>query len=257
MAQKEKPERRTLEERMQRADPDRALCARFLPESVRPDVYVLLAFHTELTRALAPARSAAVAGPIAGLVRLQWWREVLEGVRAPDHELAAPLLDAVARGVFNRNTLLRILDAREGELHPLPEIAAWQQMMQEGAGGVQRAIGEALGMQDEALLVRLEACGAAYGAGAMLRHWPVVQQSGRYLFPGDEADLRQAGQDFLKACDAATLPARWQVAALPAVLAERDLARKSAQAGAPRGLGDRLAVMWRGWQGARAFQRSA
>ncbi|OAG74996.1 Phytoene/squalene synthetase-like protein [Acetobacter malorum] len=245
-----------LAESVRRADPDRALCARFLPASVRADVEVLLAFHTELTRALAPARSAAIAGPMAGLIRLQWWRDVLEGARTPDHELAPPLLSALERGVLCRETLLRILSAREAELNPQPDVRVWRKMMQDGAGGVQRAVGEALGVQDESILVRLEACGAAYGTGAMLRHWPRLQQSGRYLFPGDEAGLRQEGEAFLAACNVASLPPAGRLAVLPAVLAERDLARNSAQAGQPRGLGDRLAVMRAGWKAARAFQRS-
>lgn len=245
-----------LEDAVRRADPDRALCARFLPASVRPDVEVLLAFHTELTRALAPARSAAIAGPMAGLIRLQWWRDVLEGARTPDHELAPPLLSALERGVFCRETLLRILAAREAELDPQPEVSAWRKMMLDGAGGLQRAVGEALGVRDAGVLARLEACGAAYGAGAMLRHWPRLQQSGRYLFPGGEAGLREEGEAFLKACDAVSLPPAGRLAALPAVLVERDLERGSAQAGLTRGLGDRLAVMRAGWKAARAFQRS-
>lgn len=64
-------------------DADRLLCARFLPASAQPGGLVLLAFHNELIRVLAPARSAAVAGPMAGLIRLQWWREVLEKTRPP------------------------------------------------------------------------------------------------------------------------------------------------------------------------------
>lgn len=245
-----------LEEAVRRADPDRALCARFLPAFVRPDVEVLLAFHTELTRALAPARSAAIAGPMAGLIRLQWWRDVLEGARTPDHELAPPLLLALERGVLCRETLLRILAAREAELDPQPEVSAWRKMMLDGAGGLQRAVGEALGVRDAGVLARLEACGAAYGAGAMLRHWPRLQQSGRYLFPGDEAGLRGEGNAFLSACDTASLPSSARLAALPAILAERDLKRGSTQAGLPRGLGDRLAVMHAGWKATRVFQRS-
>lgn len=245
-----------LEETVRQVDPDRALCAGFLPASVRPDVTVLLAFHAELTRALAPARSAAIAGPIAGLIRLQWWRDVLEEERAPDHALAPAVLSAIRRGVFRRETLLRLIGAREVELNPSPDVSVWRQMMLDGAGGVQRAVGEALGVRDDAVLTRLEACGAAYGAGAMVRHWPRLHQSGRYLFPGDEDGLRQEGRGFLQASDVDSLPVQGRLAALPAVLAGRDLARGDAQAGQPRGLGDRLAVMRAGWKAARAFRRS-
>ncbi|GAN69231.1 phytoene/squalene synthase [Acetobacter orleanensis JCM 7639] len=247
---------RQVEALVRQADPDRALCAGFLPATVRPDVMALLAFHAELTRALAPARSAAIAGPIAGLIRLQWWREVLEGTRAPDHALAPAVLSALERGVFRKETLLRVLSAREAELSPSPDVSVWRQMMLDGAGSLQRAVGEALGVRDDAVLARLEACGAAYGAGAMARHWPRLHESGRYLFPGEEDGLRREGEAFLQACDVRSLPSRCALAALPAVLAGRDLARSSAQAGQPRGLTDRLAVIRAGWKAARAFQRT-
>ncbi|KXV61358.1 phytoene synthase [Acetobacter senegalensis] len=234
---------REVEERVRKVDPDRALCARFLPDAVRRDVFGLIAFHDELVRALAPARSAAVAGPMAGFIKLQWWREVLEGTRAPDHELAPLMVSAIRKGTFQQATLLRVLEAREAELSPEPDEATWRTMMRNGAGALQRAVGEALGLQDEALLVRLEAVGAAYGAGAMVRHWPKLQQSGRYLFPGGEAALQQAGRAFLAEADVKSLPRKGRLAALPAVLAARDLACNSEQAGQPRGIGDRLAVM--------------
>lgn len=246
----------SLEASVRHMDPDRALCAGFLPASILPDVMVLLAFHTELTRALAPARSASIAGPVAGLIRLQWWREVLEETRPPDHTLAPAMVSALRRGVFQRGTLLRVLNAREAELSPSPDCAVWRQMMLDGAGGIQRAVGEALGVRDEAVLARLEACGAAYGAGAMLRHWPRMQQSGRYLFPGEPDGLRQEGEAFLQMAQAASLSPPVRLAALPCVLAGRDLARGSQQAGQARGLGDRLAVLWAGWKAARAFHHA-
>ncbi|MCI1438636.1 MAG: squalene/phytoene synthase family protein [Acetobacter indonesiensis] len=238
-----------LEERARQADPDRTLCARFLPVGIRPAVWSLILFHDELVRALAPARSAAVAGPIAGFVRLQWWREVLDGQRPPDHELAPAIMHAIEGGVFQQATLLRLIDARETELIPNTDKAAWQSMMRHGAGGVQRAVGEALGVKDEAVLASLEACGAAYGVGAMLRHWPKLQQSGRFLCPEGEDGLKEAGQVFLAQAKVVSFPKETHVAFLPSILAKRDLARGSQQAGQPRGLGDRMAVMKAGFFG--------
>ena len=237
------PQGQELEDRVRRVDPDRALCARFLPDTVQPAVFGLIAFHDELVRALAPARSAAVAGPMAGFVRLQWWRDVLEGTRAPDHEVAPPIISALRNGTFQPDTLLRVIDAREAELAPKADVCIWRNMMRNGAGALQRAVGEALGIEDEALLDRIEAAGAAYGAGAMARHWPRMQQSGRYLFPGDEAALIKEGHAFLVEADVRSLPHNARLAALSAVLAARDLGRGSRQAGLPRGVGDRLAVM--------------
>lgn len=234
----------SLEDRVKAEDPDRALCAQFLPRGVREDVFTLLAFHNEVTRALAPARSSAVVGPMAGYVRLQWWRDVLEGTRAPEHEIAPLMLAALERGVFQYSTVLGILDARETELAPEQDAAHWSGMMLKGSGGLQRAVGEALAVQDPTLFDQLSACGAAYGAGAMLRHWPVLQKSGRYIFPGSPEGLQKIAKTWLEQSDnKQSVPRPYQVALLPAVLARRDIGRGSQSAGMARGIMDRLAVM--------------
>lgn len=234
------------------ADPDRALCLWFLPSSVRDAAYVLLAFHNELIRALAPARSAAVAGPMAGYIRLQWWREVLEAQRKPEHVLAPALMALVQSGQVQRETCLKIIAAREMELEPTQDIERWMQMMRDGTGAFQQAIGELLGVQDAVTLQRLAAGGAAYGAGTMLRHWSLLGGSGRFLFPGTQEQLRQVGKTFLQECHFTALEPRCRKAALPAVLAKHDLARGSEQAGLPRGIGGRLAVCRAGIQASLA-----
>ncbi|WP_230844539.1 squalene/phytoene synthase family protein [Acetobacter pasteurianus] len=234
------------------ADPDRALCLWFLPSSVRDAAYVLLAFHNELIRALAPARSAAVAGPMAGYIRLQWWQEVLEEQRKPEHVLAPALMALVQSGQVQRETCLKMIAAREMELEPTQDVERWTQMMRDGAGAFQQAIGELLGVQDAVTLQRLAAGGAAYGVGSMLRHWPLLAGSGRFLFPGTQEQLRQVGKTFLQECHFEVLEPQCRKAALPAVLAKRDLARGSEQAGLPRGIGDRLAVCRAGIQASLA-----
>ncbi|MFT8675865.1 MAG: squalene/phytoene synthase family protein [Acetobacter sp.] len=233
--------------RMAAADPDRMLCARFLPRSCRSGAWAVLGFHNEVIRALAPGRSGAVAGSMAGYIRLQWWRDVLEGVRGPEHELAPRLVALVEQGLVARATLLRLVASAEAELAQRDAegagIAQWRGMLRDGAGALQRAMGELLGVRDDNILLRLEACGMAYGAGAMLRHGAVLERGGRFLFPGPAEDLRREGQRLLAELAGPGLSASWRAAALPAVLARRDLARRGEQAGHPRGVGDRLAVM--------------
>ncbi|NSL93273.1 squalene/phytoene synthase family protein [Acetobacter syzygii] len=242
--------------RLAAADPDRVLCARFLPAFAQQGALVLLAFHNELIRALLPARSAAVAGPMAGLIRLQWWRDVLERTRPPEHALAPYVLDMMERGQVGQATLLRLVQSCEVELAGGRDLLAWQGMMQDGAGALQRATGELLGVEDTSALQQLELCGMAYGAGAMLRHWPALQQSGRFICPEGAATLRQQGQVWLEAAGWSQLSSPLRLLGLPAVLARRDLARKASQAEQPRGLGDRAAVAWQGLKALRAFDRS-
>src|SRR5208282_2357723 len=81
-----------LGERVRRHDPDRFLCALFAPADRRETLFLLYAFNHELARA-----REATSQPTLTLIRLQWWREVIEGARR-HHEVAGPLGDALDAG---------------------------------------------------------------------------------------------------------------------------------------------------------------
>ena len=72
----------------------------------------LYAFNHELARA-----REVVSEPPLALIRLQWWREVVEGAYRR-HEVAEPLRAAVDAGELDRGDLLRLIDAREAEAEP-------------------------------------------------------------------------------------------------------------------------------------------
>lgn len=77
---------------VRRHDPDRFLTCLFAPARRRDALLVLYAFNHELARARAVASD-----PMLALIRLQWWREVVEG-DAKRHEVATPLTEAIAAG---------------------------------------------------------------------------------------------------------------------------------------------------------------
>ncbi len=95
-------------------DPDRFLTTLFAPGSHRETLFLLIAFNHELVRALEMKSARSEAGPIASLIRLQWWREVVEGA-SRRHELAEPLGAALAAGRLDRETLLDCIEGREAE----------------------------------------------------------------------------------------------------------------------------------------------
>ena len=82
------PEGGDLDDVLRRVDPDRWLSSRFIADAqARACVTALYAFDHELARA-----REVVSQPPMALIRLEWWREVVEGARR-QHEVAAPLLD--------------------------------------------------------------------------------------------------------------------------------------------------------------------
>ncbi|GCE84789.1 squalene/phytoene synthase family protein [Komagataeibacter diospyri] len=254
-----------------RIDPDRFFCALFVPPAARMAAMVLIAFNHECTRAVATPASWAVAGPMAGLIRLQWWRDVLESGNAQRHDTAVALLELLGRGMVRRETLEGIIMARECELDGLPDGAAWQASMLDGAGGVQVAMAQAAGFTDPTLLARIRLMGGIYGAGALVRYLPVVLRAGRCPLPEDALaavgltrdglrtgqatptqiatlrdGLRQQGREWLDMVrEGPRLPRAALATGLPAVLGLRDMrghVGNDADA-SPRGMGDRLAVM--------------
>ncbi|MBP0463107.1 squalene/phytoene synthase family protein [Roseomonas sp. PWR1] len=253
-------------------DPDRFLCSLFAPPERREALFALVALNHELAR----AREAA-SNPVAALIRLQWWREAIEDAAAGRpprrHEVAAPLHAAIADGALDVAALLAMVEAREIEaeeegIATEQDFVAW---LRGTAGGWSAAAGLALGATVERAEV-LRALGAAYGLAGALRSVAAHAGQGRCLLPRDrlaaaglQAEALVAAPDSAGALVAALageglealrgarrdVPRAVIAAALPAVLARRDLARlaQGRPVAVPRGAAARLAVMIAGWRG--------
>jgi phytoene synthase len=99
-------------------DRDRWLTTLFAPAGSRDALDALFAFALEIGRVRDVARE-----PMPGEIRLQWWREVLEGQRdgeAAAHPIAAALLAAVARHKLDTTGLIAFIDARTFDLYDEP-----------------------------------------------------------------------------------------------------------------------------------------
>jgi phytoene synthase len=249
---------------VRRHDPDRFLTALFAPPDRRDALLALYAFNHELAR----AREVASEPPLA-LIRLQWWREVVEG-EAKRHEVATPLSEAIAAGTLRPSTLLPIIEARETEVYAEFEtFADWRAWLLAGAGGVAVAAAAALDAPDPEAA---RPFGAAYGIAGLLRATGMLATQGVCLLPRDVlarhglsaeafidapgadparaalAELVEAGRALLAEAPRGAVPRPAVAAVLPGVLARRDLARWPSVA-VPRRLGDRLAVVLAGLTG--------
>jgi phytoene synthase len=240
---------------VRRHDPDRFLTALFAPPDKRDALLTLYAFNHELARA-----REVVSEPPLALIRLQWWREVVEGMYRR-HEVADPLSAAIDAAELDRGDLLRLIDAREAEVEPaFLTVTDWRNYLFGSAGGVAVAAGRLLGAPDPETLRQL---GAAYGIAGLLRSIPAHSRQGRCLLPADilaehgltpeglisepsamavrAVTQRLAHEGLMLLMERTRLPRRAIAAGLPAVLARRDLRRASALP-PQRGIADRLAV---------------
>ncbi|MEO9191403.1 MAG: squalene/phytoene synthase family protein [Acetobacteraceae bacterium] len=242
---------------VRRHDPDRFLTALFAPAEQRETLFVLYAFNHELARA-----RAVVSEPMLALIRLQWWREIIEGAHRR-HEIADPLGAALDAGTLDRNDLGTMIDARESEVEPIPTLEAWRTYLDGAAGSLTVAAGRLLGAPNPE---QLRGSGAAYGAACVLRTAPALARRQLSLLPADVlarhglsveaaiaaplappalaamAELAAIARTWLPAPDAPRPPRHARAAALPTVLARRDL-RRAPGIPVERGLADRLAVV--------------
>src|SRR5215468_17420 len=105
-------------ELVRNADRDRFIATLFAPAHSRDALYALYAFNVEIAQVRDRAREAA-----AGEIRLQWWREVLQGERqgeAMASPVAASLLNVIERHRLPVYAMLELLESRRFDLYEEP-----------------------------------------------------------------------------------------------------------------------------------------
>ena len=238
------PELSTCGAIARRYDPDRFLCALFAPPEKREALFTLIAFNHELAR----AREAA-SNPMIALIRLTWWHEVVEhaqaGRPARQHEVAAPLHAAIQAGLLDPEGLIGMAEAREMEAEEegIASVEALYAYLRGTAGGLAVVSGRLLGAP-AATLPGLQQAGLLFGLAGLLRSVPALAAQSRSLLPRDlgmdpDAAIRHLARDAPAPPDQRGVP---RAAALPLVLARRDLRRLARGMPVRRGLLDRLAV---------------
>ncbi|MEO1703358.1 MAG: phytoene/squalene synthase family protein [Pseudomonadota bacterium] len=103
---------------LKKADPVRYASVLYMPETKRPAVASLWLFQTEIERI-----RDLVSEPLPGEIRLQWWRDVLEGLRdgeATQNPLAVALLDTVENNGLRRDLFVAYVEAMAFDLYDDP-----------------------------------------------------------------------------------------------------------------------------------------
>ena len=239
---------------VRRNDPDRFFTALFAPPDKRETLFTLYAFNQELARARDVTHEPTIA-----LMRLAWWREVVEG-KAQSHEIAAPLHAALDRNPLLASELSQMIDARETETDSaIATLSDWFSYLSGTAGTVAVAAARVLGAPHPETLRPL---GTAYGAAGVLRSVPFLAAQHRCLLPADvlarhglspgaavaapqnpqlQTAIRQLAREAQPLLRVGRLPSEARPAALVAAFAKRDLRRLPGVT--RRGLGDRVAVI--------------
>ena len=172
---------RHCEARVRAADKDRFLATLFAPTDRRRPLFALYAFNTEIARVRERARE-----PMPGEIRLQWWRDVINGERAGEaaaNPVAAALVDTVTRFSLPKQRLLDTVEAHAFDLYddPMPTFDALEGYLRYTS--VFDLAAQICGEPAEQASVQ---AGIAYGITALLRSF-ALNASRRQLFVPVEA----------------------------------------------------------------------
>ena len=164
-------------------DRDRWLSALFAPERVRRRLHALTAFNYEVGRLREIVRE-----PLAGELRLTWWREALTGGDASGHPVAAALLDTIAE--FNLPTALleNHIAARQFDLYddPMPSSNDLEGYCGETASSLfQLAALILAGGRDVGAADASGHAGVAFAVTGLLRALPLTSARGQVYLPRD------------------------------------------------------------------------
>lgn len=167
-------------------DLDRYLACLLMPEDKRGAVAALYAFNAELARVRDVVRD-----PLPGEIRLQWWRDLIEGQGAGDamaNPLAAGLIHAIEDHKLPRAALAAMTEARIFDLYDDPMES--RSMFEGYAGETSSALIQmtTLILAPDAALVLADAAGhagiAQLVAGTLLL-MPLHRRRGQVYLPAD------------------------------------------------------------------------
>ncbi len=174
-------------ERIVRAhDRDRFLSTLFAPADARRDLCALYAFNLEVARVREVVRE-----PMPGELRLQWWRDLIEGLgrgEVSGHPVAAALLDMLGRRDLPRGALLNLIEARTFDLYddPMPSLNDLEGYAGETSSIlIQISAGLLLGRQDASLADASGHAGVAIALTGLMRALPLSAARGQCYIPVD------------------------------------------------------------------------
>ena len=207
----------TLDARIRRLDPDRWLASRFIADpTARATVVAVYALNDELARV-----AESVTNPLAGEIRLAWWRERIEAIAAghppPGQPVLQALAPAIASGALPPALLDALVEARHAELEPTPfaDDAALARYLDGTAGAVMGLAARAL--DPEAPLRAAVEAGRAWGLAGLHRTRALWRARGRSWAPQSwgEPDDAALARRVVEEVESALTRARVELEPLP------------------------------------------
>ncbi|MCP5381980.1 MAG: squalene/phytoene synthase family protein [Kordiimonadaceae bacterium] len=166
-------------------DYDRFLITLFAKADIREDLFALYSFNHEVAKI-----REAVSEPMLGEIRLQWWRESIEGIASDNprnHEVVLPLSDAFHRHDLSADSFINIIDARSADIYDENPntITDFEQYLGATSGNLMKIAARISGEQDEHVLSLCYDLGMVWGLIGTIRALRFQLAQGKISLPQD------------------------------------------------------------------------
>jgi len=220
-------------------DPDRYLSALFAPEAKRRHLFALYALNHELAHV-----AEAVREPMMGEIRLQWWREGIEGARKGEprvHGVLEALAETFKACDLPQRLFDAMIDARAADFSgtPFANDRARDLYLDATSANLMRLTACALD-GGNSLDVLAHDAGLAYGLAGLLRSEAHHTSRGKRFLPNIETARHDARAHFDQARQQ-RIPRETMAAFLPAALVPLYLRDPRADVALHR---KQLAMLW-------------
>ena len=175
------------------ADRDRFLATLFAPAECRGALFALYAFNVEVGSVRERIRE-----PMAGYLRLQWWRDVLDGTRdAAGHPTASAMREVVSRYALPIDRLHSLLEARTFDLYndPMPGLVELNAYARQTSSTLITLATQVLGNGEVTDPNPTVPAGVAYAITGLLRALPHHSARGQVFVPDELLSRHGIGRE--------------------------------------------------------------
>ena len=165
-------------------DKERFLTTLFAPAEHRDALIALYAFNVEIARVREVVRE-----PVAGEIRLQWWRDVFDGAGRGEvaaHPVAAALLASMARYRLPPERFKTLIEARRFDLYdePMATLADLEAYADGASASLVALAAQILAAGSEPDIVALSHhAGLAHALAGLLAAFPIHAARGQLFIP--------------------------------------------------------------------------
>ena len=167
-------------------DYDRYLTCLFAPEKSRENLFSLYAFNQEIAKT-----AEVVSEPLTGMIRLQWWRESIDGLyegKPRKHAVIEALAKAIHDHSLGREKFDKLIDAREFDLedeNPTNLISLEDYVEKTSSTLIEIAVEITSSSENETIKQASKSMGLAWGMLGIIRAIPFHAAKNRIYLPQD------------------------------------------------------------------------